>query len=298
MSDAAWNEKLIARYLLGELSEAEVDRLDELSVTNDEFSQHLQSVENDLIDAYVQGDMSRQMREQFQRHMLVTPRQLERMEFALSLARLTADNAARDVTGGALSWWRSLLSSFHRSFYIQIASAATAIIGLLLSTMLLIDRFRLQDSANDERSARLREKQEFNAQLAREAARRSLPVTPERSPSPESRIVVLAFKPALSGLGESKQLTLSSPSDTVQIHLEFEGDEYVSYAVELSLAMSGQQIFKKSNLKARDKGASKLIDLVLPNSLLKEAGYKIVLRGLTANGDYEDLSTYSFNVRK
>lgn len=300
MSGATWNEELLTRYLLGDLSEVESDRLDELSVTNDEFSQQLLAVENDLIDAYVQGELSDQMRVQFQRQMLVTVRQRDRVDFALSLAHFIASNKISRKEGVAvIPLWKSLLSSFQINLFVPATALTLLVTSLLLSAILLFERSRMQKHLQEERETHIREQQELESQLARQSEDRSeikLPAKLSSASTPQA--VILNFKPLKSGSNERKQLILAPSDEVVQIHLEFESDEYASYVVELRSLGSGTPIWQNGKLKARTKGGSKLIELTLPASLFKETGYQIALRGMVINGEYEDLSTYSFNVRK
>src|SRR5437016_1683413 len=48
----------LVRYLLGDLPEEEMDRLDELSVTDEEFVQRLRETEYDLVDACARGELT------------------------------------------------------------------------------------------------------------------------------------------------------------------------------------------------------------------------------------------------
>ncbi|MGH9856654.1 MAG: hypothetical protein ACRD4B_02305, partial [Acidobacteriota bacterium] len=53
-----WEEQQIRDYLLGRLQEDETEKLDELSIADDEFALRRQAVENELIDAYLKGEIS------------------------------------------------------------------------------------------------------------------------------------------------------------------------------------------------------------------------------------------------
>ena len=57
MTKQTYNQQTISEYLLGSLPEAEAERLDQLSFTDDEFSAVLEAAEKDLVDAYVQGEL-------------------------------------------------------------------------------------------------------------------------------------------------------------------------------------------------------------------------------------------------
>src|SRR6266704_1593667 len=77
-----FNSRQATQYLLGFLSAAELERFDELSVSDDEFATALQAAENDLVDAYIQGELAGGERRQFESHYLASPRRREKVEFA------------------------------------------------------------------------------------------------------------------------------------------------------------------------------------------------------------------------
>ncbi|MBV8858360.1 MAG: hypothetical protein JOZ02_15615 [Acidobacteria bacterium] len=82
MSEQLNDSQTLTRYLLGALPAAETERLDELSVTDDELAEALRSAENDLIDAYVQDDLDGAALAQFKTHYLASAQRRERVAFA------------------------------------------------------------------------------------------------------------------------------------------------------------------------------------------------------------------------
>ena len=82
MSDPTKNHQTSTEYLLGALPEAETERLDELSITDDEFAESLQAAEMDLVDAYVLGELTGADLERFKTHYLASPLRREKVEFA------------------------------------------------------------------------------------------------------------------------------------------------------------------------------------------------------------------------
>jgi hypothetical protein len=57
--ELAWpDDELVVRYLLGALPDDDTECLDELSITDDEFALRLRTVEQDLVDAHVKGELS------------------------------------------------------------------------------------------------------------------------------------------------------------------------------------------------------------------------------------------------
>ena len=82
MNNAPVNNETIVNYLLGSLPEAETDRLDELSITDDEFAVALNATEKDLVDAYVQGELTGAALERFRTYYLASPLRRGRLSFA------------------------------------------------------------------------------------------------------------------------------------------------------------------------------------------------------------------------
>lgn len=82
MSKQTHNDQTLTRYLLGALPEAEAERLDELSFTDDEFAEALKAAEKDLVDAYVQGELSGATLEHFNSHYLASTLRHEKVKFA------------------------------------------------------------------------------------------------------------------------------------------------------------------------------------------------------------------------
>src|SRR5262247_2934269 len=90
------SEKLIRKYLLGELAEADQSALEqELLIDRGKF-ERVWAVENELVDSYVRGEMSRADRKRFESHYLASPLHRERVAIAESF--LTNIDQAAGVT--------------------------------------------------------------------------------------------------------------------------------------------------------------------------------------------------------
>ena len=74
----------LTKYLLGKLPGDAADRLDELSISDDEFAALLNDTENDLVDSFVRGEFSSEMEGQF-RSAYSTPQRRHKVEFARAL---------------------------------------------------------------------------------------------------------------------------------------------------------------------------------------------------------------------
>ena len=150
-----YDEQQVIQYLLGSTSDEETDRLDELSITDDEFASRLRSAENDLVDAYVKGELEGQTLQQFKSFYLASPSRLEKVKFAEALETLTdpssasapASPEARPVWTWTFSW----------SF------AAAALLLLIATVYLVHENRRLQEQFAQEQSRRVTLEQQAQA---------------------------------------------------------------------------------------------------------------------------------------
>ncbi|MEA2175295.1 MAG: hypothetical protein QOD00_2887 [Blastocatellia bacterium] len=194
MSKQLDDAQTLTQYLLGSLSAAESERLDELSVTDDRVAEALKSVENDLIDAYVQDELDEAACAQFKTYYLASATRRERVAFAQAFQaqaekRLTAQatkaqvktptearmEAATEVEPGRKG--RGIFSAW-RGFNVsrpawQWGAACAALALLIVSGWLIFDNARLrQQRAQTEarRDAQRQQTQERQKELTSQSA--------------------------------------------------------------------------------------------------------------------------------
>jgi hypothetical protein len=97
MSEQAYNSQMMTQYLLGVLNEADAERFDELSITDDEFAEALKAAENELVDAYAQGELADAELKQFESHYLASPLRREKVEFAQTFRTFNENDIAAEA---------------------------------------------------------------------------------------------------------------------------------------------------------------------------------------------------------
>ena len=140
MTDFSMNEKLIIDYLLGDLSEAEAGRLDELSVTDDEFAILLETVENELIDDYIRKELPENRHTRFESYYLTTPERREKVAIARKILK-HADNL--DSSNQFREWIRPV--HFAPTKTHQWLAIAAALVMLVLGGYLLLTNLQLKN---------------------------------------------------------------------------------------------------------------------------------------------------------
>lgn len=163
------NEKLLFRYLLGGASEQERTRIEEDYFADDNSFELMLAAEDDLIDAYISGELSPHERKLFEAKLLTTPRRRQRVEFARGLkrsisGRRVSTDTATYTTGQVVRYqervsrWDSLLALFSgRQRGLGLAFAAVVVVLVLAGAGLLV--VRQQDGREPEMAQRTEDTQ-------------------------------------------------------------------------------------------------------------------------------------------
>ena len=155
MSEQSPDESVIKAYLTGTLSKEDTERLDELSVTDDLFADLLTMVENDLVDAYVRGELTESSAERLKSEYLTTRSGRQKLGFAQALAgfseKHTSEQSAKSkqpfpvLPAKQRDWaWFSESSKFIFGTWSRWAAASAAVILLVLGVWLTYDVIRLR----------------------------------------------------------------------------------------------------------------------------------------------------------
>ena len=95
MSKQPYSPQLLRNYLLGILREEEAGRLDERSFTDDAFVEALAAAEKDLVDAYVQNELTNDELKNFRSHYLSSHTRSQRAQFAEGLNTILEKESRR-----------------------------------------------------------------------------------------------------------------------------------------------------------------------------------------------------------
>ena len=228
-----FDEQLVIRYLLGEVPEADAERLDELSVVDDEFAGRVTAVESDLVDAYVRGELPAETRERFQAHYLSSRRGREKVDFAEALMT-QCDHAAIPASAGQPGFrWRWLPSSPALAF-------ATTLL-LIAAGWLLYQNSILRTQLTQARPERVIE------QPAK--------ANPPEQHAPAALAVVLL--PQTRGSGPLPSIAIPPGADHADFQLELESSGFGEYRVGLKDLAANRIVWRSDTLKV-PRGETKL----------------------------------------
>ena len=79
------NEELIRKYLLGGLSDDELERVENDLLTDNVFSDYVLMIEDALVEDYAEGRLEGSDREKFEHRLLSTPRGREQVRLTEAL---------------------------------------------------------------------------------------------------------------------------------------------------------------------------------------------------------------------
>jgi hypothetical protein len=326
------DERQIELYLLGALPEAEIERLDELSLTDDRFSDRLSAVENDLVDAYAQGELPVDRLEGFQSHYLASPRRRDKVRIGGALVEFGASAAAtaardepasgpeRAVTGRS-TFPRSRRRDWFGAPRLGWAFAMAGLVVLVAAGYLGVENRRLRGQiaqAQQERATLTQREKELERQIednrsegtktADELARvrerlgqleqqaaTGQHVKPEGG-GRDLAVVAFTLAPPTRGASPIRTLALPAGAGIVALGLELESDDLPEYRATLKNPATNQVIWQSAGLKPTPTGQNKTISIKLRAGLLKPGIYNVELKGIQKGGNPEIIGTYSFRV--
>jgi hypothetical protein len=326
------SEKLIARYLLGELPETQQIEIEDRAFSDQEFMASITSVENDLIDEYVRGELSVSDRRRFELRFLASESRRKRVEFAKALAHLLDETRVTEretrTVSATRSSWRDALAAFINGLNpagrIALATAILLVLvggaWLIIQTLTLrsqLTRLQAQQSSrensqqtleqqlaterrrNEELATQLNQEKQQRAQTDESLRQLTENVNQQRNAAPRLVIASLTLLPGVSrGATTQPKLVLPPNASVARLQIGIEPEEdYKSFGVELRTT-SGRPVWMRDSLTARSSRGGRSIRLTLPASALLPGEYELKLKGVPKTGPSEDVGFYYFEVMK
>ncbi|MDQ1727926.1 MAG: hypothetical protein QOD33_51 [Pyrinomonadaceae bacterium] len=331
MAETAKRPTREQQYLLGSLSDDEMSRVEETFFSDDARFEELEVLEDELIDGYVQAELSPEARRHFVTRLRKSPRLVERVQFAQVLAEKVANSSAlRQETSNLLTvasetsappktrWWQNFVAP-QPAF--RLAVAACLALLLIGGGALVTGWLRLRNESerlNSERAALQQQKEALDRQLAQKAnrepptaapqqqlnqraAEQTLLETPQRGAelrhSSLGSVVTVFLRPGLTrSAGARAEFKFGPDTAIAQFNLRLESDEYRTYSVT---ARSGDKAaFKRKDIRARHTRSGSVLVIAVPVKRLPAGDYSIHVDGLNSSGQSEGVEDYSFRVLK
>jgi hypothetical protein len=319
MKQQSYDDQLITEYLLGSLTAKEAERLDELSFTDDAFAVALQAIENDLVDAYVRGELHGKVLERFRSFYLSSLLRQEKVNTAkafLEIAgregqaqrRASEQRATSSSVDGRRAdiWWKEIFALPKSLGLAAIAASILLFIGL--GWMVVQNQgLRKQQQANQAELELLNRKiADMQAEVAKQQATTVdkqqeidglLARLEQRSFSEEPNIVPIALEPQTRGISAIGSVAIPSGSDFLTLQLALESNDHPTYQATLKSLPSGEILWRRSGLTAQQRGGAGVIVITVRASILKSQNYLVEL-SVPRKASAEAISSYVFKAVK
>ena len=302
------------RYVLGTLSDEEKTRLEEGYFIDDAEFEEFEIAEEELIDRYVRGELSKQEADQLEQTFARSPSLIQRVQIARVLANRLASETGNPVPAetpqprpARTSWWQPLFGFATGSRAPAMALGFSVLLLLLGGATLLSAYLSLreqsrqiaaQQTALEQRQRELDQKAaDLKAQsdeLAQQVPLPSgTPAPPQVVPTPQATapVVFLTLSAGVTrSAGNSKVLRLRPETSEVQLTLPLRDNSYPSYRATVINADRGE-VFSKDGLRPQATG----LTLRVPAKQLSPGYYYVSVFGGPANESVDD---YPFRVTK
>lgn len=270
-------DSLLMDYLLGKLPQAEEIRIEEQYVADASLQDKIAQIEDELVDLYLEKQLSLEEHTYFEAHFLSSPRGRRKLEFARSLASVTSEVAKANAAAPKPAIMR-LLRLFTR-FPFRFGLAATALIMLLLFGWLLRERASRSNRQNQSNSS---------------PSYKSEPA-PGHTESPQViSAASIILEPVSREVVRSPKIKLHSSTDQLRVQLQIHGNRKI-YAASL-VNTAGQVEWSNHGLQTQVTSSGRSLVLTFPTLLLESGEYRILL--CPAESPAMPVAEYSFVVQK
>jgi hypothetical protein len=289
------DDRVLTDYLFGDLPEAETERLDELSIVDDDFAARLHSLETDLVDSYVRGELSGNTLQRFEKVYLSSAPRRERVAFAEQLQpRISQEVGRVKNSKPARSSWINLFR------FPQLAFAGGLAMLLLVGFLVMKG---LHPAANQSASNRVPAQPSEDGRPANPPTALAAPPADNtagsvgpRLPSVPANVVAFILVPQMRGAGQIPHLELPSSASRADFRLELETNDFPHYRVALKSLKSEKPLWQSGALAPVTKGDRSELSVRIPARLLQRGMYQLDLTGAPANGEAEFAASYTFRI--
>lgn len=295
----SFSDDQLVSYVLGCLPEEETERLDELSIIDDELSARLRLVEDDLVDGYAAGTLSHETRQRFEAFYLASPRRRRKAAFAKGfLAKIDRPESRLSAVPQPAIVPRP--ATRRRLFpWAQAAAAALLVTVSLLALQHVSLRHDL-DVARQQVTAATAHANAVSAELdqQRKAVTTATQALADARAARPLSAIALVLQPQTRGVGPTPIISVAAGSRTVPLDLEFESAGSAAYDVALKDPASNRIIWRSTAVPPNRDRLAPVVSIGLPAALLRAQHYALDLFALPAGAPPDFVATYAFEVAR
>lgn len=325
------NHSLIVDYLLGRLSETELDELESRYLHDEGLFQELQEIEDELIDDYATGVLSAPQEKSFEEYFLRSSDRREKLAFAQAMTKRAAawqretvvapdspDEFEQSATNGRNRLRFNVWSKPVPAWRQWAATAAAILLAVGGGFLWLRNReLRRQLVAAETNNSELRRETdaqsvitaETKAELSAEQQQSQMletQVEQLQTSSSErvSEVIInlvldIGYLVHVTRGGEKKVKTLEVPANARLVRLGVEVGK-VSFPSFNILLRRGEEsvVWRRSGMKAKPVGDRGRLNLAIPAENLTAGNYDLLITGVPSEGDAELVGRYYLKVER
>lgn len=272
----------LKQYLLGLLPEPDQTELELSFLSDDEAYQQLLLAEDDLIEAYLQDELSTHEQERFHRIFLAHPERQQKLKLTQALiARASIPptcDSPKVITTVSSKWWED----FWPLNWKFTATAALALMALTLGLLFIRQRPASMESLSATASPHRSE-------------------TPLPTTAPVVGTKTYSAEP-LSGqtmaIGTTiKEIILTPEYKDVHLQLWLDKDRWDTYKVTIQPPdVRGQEL--PDDFKRQTRKGLSFIEVTLPVAMLPTGEFILKLEGINEQGQRVRADHYSLKVKR
>ena len=337
MEQPAINERLVRRYLLGELPEDERERLEIGLLTDDGIYEKLTAledeVEDELIDQYLDGDLTEPEREKFQTVFLRAPERAYKLKLIKDLKERAVvpsypEAPVRDVKvtePPRYARWIPAIGVFQNPLF-GFSTAMALTLALLFCAWLWIRTNTLEDQLraaqathptdpalkeqvaqlrqrNEELAANLQQSEEQRTTLEQDLASvKGAEDSPNKTSPPNPTFAFVRLSPSLRSSDQTvKTLNIPPGITRARLFLNVERINTKDYKTVRAVVkkQAGPEVWRSDDVKLQSIGNdSARAILTIAAERLPAGRYIAQLEGVTIDGQTEPIALYVFQVAR
>ncbi len=280
-------------YLLGRMSVAAREKLEQRIFLDDEFYEKVLAGEDDLILRYLKGGLSRSDTRRFEREYLASAARRARVDFLRDVCFVNGCSCDRAATPASSAWWRISTWEWWPSFALQATLAGFVLLAVVLSTWLASDVKRLRaDLEHERRNAEALTYEVAQLKSERRNAEQSKPPATQELSSASKAVTVASFilLPGVTRGSSGTSLQAPATVETLRFDLASSADVSRLACRATIRTVGGTQVWGD---KVKSPHA-----VVVPAVLLPPGDYVLTLQAAENAGAYETVDEYSFRITR
>jgi hypothetical protein len=286
MNERPVTEADARQFLLGAVDESKRQQIQSLLVTDSEVKDTILIAEEELVEDYLEGNLTDSDKAKFLEQYTHSPLQRRRLRIAETIKTHAMDEARssqakRSPTQPTVG--DASFSTRRRRFYVPIAVAATILLAITAFWAMKWDNLRIRE--NNQRLEVERALAELN--------------TPARLAEKPSDMVSLTLPPvSLRSIDSRAEVATRDDLRIIELQLPWTQKEEAQTYTALLLRTGGTEQYTIPNLHHETTSGGRIIRIRLPANLLLRGQYHLRLTPLTTEATPTTAEQYDFVITK